>query len=226
MTRDLLLLGGLVALDEPVHDGNPDVQSGVGDALSGFGRWYGDWHRSAPLMVGGALALGAALDGSRGLARGGSVVLGVLTGSVANEAVNIAVGRSRPSKGVGPWRFRPFAGHQAFPSGHAAYTFALAGAIDAATDSWIGASLAYSAATVTALSRVYDDRHWLSDVVVGAFIGGWTAHRATKRSMRLLGVSVDESTDSHICDTRGVIELLRRLEPVAGGRFIGFRLLI
>jgi len=226
VSRDLLLLGGLVALDEPVHDGNQDVQTGVGNTFAGFGRWYGNWHRSAPMMVGGTLALGAAFGGSRGLARGGSILIGVVAGSMANEVVNIAVGRGRPGKEAGPWQFQPFAGHQAFPSGHAAYTFAFAGAVDAATDSWIGTTLAYSAATVTALSRVYDDRHWLSDVVVGALVGGWTAHRATKRSLGLLGFSTEEPGGIYGRDTSGIIGLLRRLEPVANGRFVGFRLSI
>ena len=220
----LLFFGGLVALDEPVHDANRNVQTGVGNTFAGFGRWYGDWHRSAPLMVGGTLVLGAALGGSRGVARGGSVMIGVVAGSMANEAVNIAVGRGRPANGSGPWQFRPFAGYQAFPSGHAAYTFAFAGAIDAATDSWITTTLAYSAATFTALSRVYDDRHWLSDVVVGALVGGWTAHRATKLSLGMLGLSKEGAGGKYAHERNAIVELLLRLEPVANGRFVGFRL--
>lgn len=39
----------------------------------------------------------------------------------------------------------------------------------------------YSAATLTAMARVNDDRHWTSDVVIGALIGHLSAKWVSKQ---------------------------------------------
>jgi membrane-associated phospholipid phosphatase len=167
--------------------------------------------------MGGALLIGTLSDGSRGTKRGVAMVMGVLAGSAANEALNVAVGRARPADGGDPWHFDPFEGHAAFPSGHAAYAFAVAGAIDAATDSWVPAAMAYAAATLTGASRIYDDRHWLSDVAIGALVGGWTAARVTRAAMDALGVS---SRQDPLTASRSWLE---RVAPVATAGFVGLR---
>ena len=46
----------------------------------------------------------------------------------------------------------------------------------------------YVAAAGTGLARIYGDRHWLSDVVVGGFIGWWVGGGATRAAARRLGV--------------------------------------
>jgi membrane-associated phospholipid phosphatase len=67
--------------------------------------------------------------------------------------------------------------YQSFPSGHATAAFALAAAVTAeAGNRWphehvlIGV-LAYGGATVSALSRMYNNAHWGSDVLLGAGLG-------------------------------------------------------
>ncbi|MDP2479274.1 MAG: phosphatase PAP2 family protein [Candidatus Palauibacterales bacterium] len=179
-------LGALVALDEPVRDVSRDVQGRTGDALARRARWFGNWHQSLPWFVGGTLAVGGVTGGGRGLETAAAVLAGAAAGSAANEVVNELVGRARPLWGRGEFSFRPLSGHASFPSGHAAYTFAMAGAIDEATDGWIPAALGYTIASATALSRVYDDKHWLSDIAVGAAIGTVVSHVATRRVLRLL----------------------------------------
>ena len=67
--------------------------------------------------------------------------------------------------------------HRSFPSGHAVSAFALAAGVAVEADEAWGEEGLYVAvpavamATVTALSRVVDDQHWLSDVVAGAGLG-------------------------------------------------------
>lgn len=179
-------LGALVALDEPVRDLSREVQGRTGDALARRARWFGNWHQSLPWFVGGTLAVGGVTAGGRGLETAVAVLAGAAAGSAANEVVNELVGRARPLWGRGEFSFRPLSGHASFPSGHAAYTFAMAGAIDEATDGWVPAVLGYTIASATALSRVYDDKHWLSDIVVGAAIGTVVSHVTTRRVLRLL----------------------------------------
>ena len=63
-----------------------------------------------------------------------------------------------------------------FPSGHSTSSFAVATifANQYANDNLLLSTLIYSMATITTISRVYDDEHWASDVFIGATIGYFT----------------------------------------------------
>jgi membrane-associated phospholipid phosphatase len=99
--------------------------------------------------------------------------------------VKQVAGRERPDETSSTSRFKPFSGHDSFPSGHATVAFALAASLDAEVRSpWLRA-VAYPAAALTAWSRVRDRRHWPSDVVMGAAVGGWCGYRADRLAQRL-----------------------------------------
>ncbi|MFL5615994.1 MAG: phosphatase PAP2 family protein [Gemmatimonadaceae bacterium] len=74
------------------------------------------------------------------------------------------------------------ADRQSFPSGHATSAFAAAAAVTSETglwwpkSTWVVGPLMYGGATMVGLSRMYHNKHWASDVVLGAAIGtfsGW-----------------------------------------------------
>lgn len=182
------VLGAAFLLDQPTRDLALDVQGGTADDVGRVLGDYGTWRTSAPLLAGGGVLVGLALDGTDGAARTLAGALGVLAGSMANEALNQALGRRRPREEMGAWQFDPFHGHASFGSGHAAYTFAIAGAVDEITEGpW--AVPFYAVAGGVALSRIYKDRHWLSDVIVGSAIGLWVSRRATRAALGELGLS-------------------------------------
>ena len=84
-----------------------------------------------------------------------------------------AIGRRRPD--VAPntaFSFRPFAFKgNSLPSGHTTIAFAVATSLASETkDHWSDA-LFYSLGTLTAFARINDDKHWLSDTVLGAALG-------------------------------------------------------
>jgi membrane-associated phospholipid phosphatase len=66
---------------------------------------------------------------------------------------------------------------QSFPSGHATSGFAFASTVTSESArwwphaTWIVGPLMYGAATLSGFSRMYDDRHWASDIISGAAIG-------------------------------------------------------
>jgi membrane-associated phospholipid phosphatase len=63
-----------------------------------------------------------------------------------------------------------------FPSGHAASAFAVATVVASEYgDNALVPPLMYGAATLCALSRVNDNAHWVSDVLLGSAIGHLTA---------------------------------------------------
>ncbi|MDR9441780.1 MAG: phosphatase PAP2 family protein [Schleiferiaceae bacterium] len=96
--------------------------------------------------------------------------------SVAVIALKYATGRRRPASHPDqPYRFFRYRGWDdtpSFPSGHAALAFALASSLSrSAGDKWWAAVPLYGLAAATAWQRVYDGRHWPSDVVAGALLG-------------------------------------------------------
>jgi len=76
------------------------------------------------------------------------------------QPIKFAVGRERPDH----------SNNQSFPSGHAAVTFATATVIERHLG-WRNSALAYTLASYVAMSRLHDNRHYLSDVVFGAAVG-------------------------------------------------------
>ncbi len=72
--------------------------------------------------------------------------------------------------------------YKSFPSGHTISAFSLATVIASEywSTGWIPA-LSYSMATLVGISRMYDKKHWSSDVLVGAALGyaiGRLVHRS------------------------------------------------
>jgi membrane-associated phospholipid phosphatase len=92
----------------------------------------------------------------------------------------VVIGRARPSTGESKNSFQMFSGKSgfhSFPSGHSASAFAVATTIADETDEIFVDILAYSLATSVALSRVHDNKHWLSDAFIGSAIGYFVAKK-------------------------------------------------
>lgn len=68
-----------------------------------------------------------------------------------------------------------------FPSGHsfAAFTLATVAASELREYRWV-APVAFSLASLTALSRMNDNKHWASDVFMGSALGFWSARMVTR----------------------------------------------
>lgn len=90
----------------------------------------------------------------------------------------------------------PFTGwdYTSFPSGHTSTAFALASLISSVYKDklWVGI-VSYGIATGVAWSRVYDNQHWPSDVLIGAALGfaiGKTVYHVMQGKTNLsLGIS-------------------------------------
>jgi membrane-associated phospholipid phosphatase len=73
-----------------------------------------------------------------------------------------------------------------FPSGHSSTAFAAAAAVTNETtrwwprSTWIVGPLMYTGATAVGLSRMYHNRHWASDVILGAAIGTFSGRKVVQ----------------------------------------------
>jgi membrane-associated phospholipid phosphatase len=79
-------------------------------------------------------------------------------------------------------------GYQSFPSGHASAAFAAASVVTSESQRWwprgtrIVAPLMYGGATLVALSRMYNNAHWASDVMFGAALGTFSGIKVVRYS--------------------------------------------
>lgn len=223
-TAGLVGVGILVAaqLDEAAARRlqQPDLhRSGGLAAASGIVRTLGD--PGALAFSAGAYAVG------RLTSRGGLADLGlhateaIIVSGAASGLMKLAVGRARPyvpstesgEFGPGADEFRPGRGlgaYTSFPSGHVTAAFAAASAMSAELGRLkpragrIATPLLYGGATLVAMSRMYDNKHWASDVLMGAALGtfvgrrvvSWQhSHPGNRFDRRLLPTSIRRSQD-------------------------------
>ena len=122
----------------------------------------------------------------------------ILVGSGVAIVLKGAFGRARPyvrpptdSTGfnASSWRFgRGYSQEQyrSFPSGHTVAAFAAAAAVSNEASrwrpewKWIIGSVMYGGAGLVGLSRMYNNRHWASDVMMGAAIGTFAGNKVVR----------------------------------------------
>jgi len=108
----------------------------------------------------------------------------VLLSSAVTSLLKGTLGRARPFvvNDTNPHDFKFGGGftssdRQSFPSGHTTTAFAAAAAVTSEMRRlhpetvWYVAPVLYGGATLVGLSRMYHNKHWASDVVLGAAIG-------------------------------------------------------
>lgn len=156
------------------------------DYLPTFRYRYDDYLQFAPAV----LAYGLRLCGVEGRSSWERMMLssGLSTGLMLSTVyvVKYGIGRLRPDGST----------HNSFPSGHTAMAFTAATILHkeyGVTHSPWWSVAGYTMATVTGISRALNNRHWLSDVVVGAGVGILSTelgYLLTDRFLRSRGVVV------------------------------------
>jgi membrane-associated phospholipid phosphatase len=172
-------IAALTAIDEPVQR---HTQRHRSPALTDIADVFR--HGGEPLFyggIGGGILATGLVSGDKGIQRaGGRVLTSVATAGVVLESMKLLIGRSRPNEDVGAFSFHPFTSRKdsagveargAMPSGHALAAFAVVTSLADDIHSTPVHVLLYTAAAGTAFSRVYENRHWVSDVAMGTVLG-------------------------------------------------------
>lgn len=177
---DWMTLGGMAgasALALPVDKSlRREVQEVRGPSnhwLMRFGRHAGDGVPTV-LMAYGFYSVGLFGGYEKLRVTGRLLFEGFFTAGATTSFLKTVAGRHRPYTNDGPFVFTPLGWEnrlRAFPSGHSTIGWVTAGVLAKQIDNTLADILLYSSATVISASRIYHDKHWLSDVIFGGFVG-------------------------------------------------------
>jgi membrane-associated phospholipid phosphatase len=124
-----------------------------------LGKYLGNTPEQVAFSL-GTYALGRLRDQPRVAHLGMDLLQAQILSEILIEPLKFAVHRQRPDG----------SNHRSFPSGHAAVTFATATVIERHLG-WRKSVLGYAIASYVAMSRIHDNRHYVSDVIFGAAVG-------------------------------------------------------
>ena len=143
--------------DDP-NSAEKNLGHGAMDGLFDFGNVYGQSVVLATAAA-GTFGVGRFAQDPRITRAGSEMIRSLVYTGVAVSTLKVAFHRTRPNGG-------PYS----FPSGHTAAAFAVAPVL-ARRFGWVAAIPAYALAASTAMGRMEDRKHYLSDVVFGAAVG-------------------------------------------------------
>jgi len=187
--KTAVLYTGLVAVavlvEEDVRGMFQRNQGGFGDTIEEVGYWYGSPGFTAPFsfLTWGA---GALFDSPKLRETGMMLVESMLMVGVVQQPLRMIVGRARPSANQGHLSFNPFTvedEYASFISGHAWSAFTVSTVLALQIDNpWASVGL-YSLALTVPVARMYADKHWFSDVLMGSVLGYFSARTLWKWRM-------------------------------------------
>lgn len=202
--RDLYFAGGFVvatvalapldrSLARELQDSSVQANHLLADAATGV-RVMGS---PGGLALSSTVYLVGRLSGDREVsAMGLHTAESILLAEFITNGIKHVAGRARPSQDPDDASDFTFLGgfqddeHRSFPSGHSTAAFAFAAAASTELgERWpqhrmVVGTVLFSGATLVGLSRMYNNRHWASDVAMGAAVGsftGWKVVRYTRR---------------------------------------------
>ncbi len=170
-----ILIGtcGLIALDEEIRCSVQEINSNSWDEIFAFSKEFGDGRTT--LSIAGIFYLaGKIFDDEKSQETAISALESFIFSGLICSSLKVLAGRSRPYREEGSGRFYgpTFDNSKlSLPSGHATVAFSLASVIASEYDNLLIDISAYTIASLTSFSRIYDDKHWTSDVALGAIIG-------------------------------------------------------
>jgi len=201
--RDALLAGGFAALTVLMFPADRAIARKLTDSSLTTNRFFQNSARgfegiTAPgaYIIGGGLYAVGRLAHKPNLADlGWHGTESVILATAITGVLKGTMGRARPfvTNDTNPRDFQLGGGfrnadRQSFPSGHTTTAFAVASSVTSETRRLYPnavkfvAPVMYGGATLVGLSRMYHNKHWASDVVLGAGIGTFSGIKVVRYS--------------------------------------------
>ena len=174
-----LVVGGtglFIGLDEEIRDAFEDNRSSTTDDLSNIFEPFGNGAITIPALA-GFYIFGHFDENDKAKRTALIATESFLITGLYTTILKGTFGRHRPSTGDSSTTFDGFTtDHNSFPSGHTSTAFAIATVFANEYEEvpYIK-PISYGLATLTGLSRMNDEKHWASDVFLGAALGYFTS---------------------------------------------------
>ncbi len=182
------ITAGLFLADENITEYMRKHQSSSFSEFIKYPKLWGDGHY---IIAGGSVLLlsGLIIKEPKITSLGIYIYEGFLYSGLYVTFVKFIFGRARPYTEEGSLSFHPFSTETAntsFYSGHTTEAFTLSSIIANYFKNTYISILAYTVSALTGIERVYNNKHWTSDVFLGAVTG------------IIIGKSIiDNNTDIH-----------------------------
>ncbi|MBI9064830.1 MAG: phosphatase PAP2 family protein, partial [Marinilabiliaceae bacterium] len=166
-------VGVAVALDKPMQNWMVDHQSTFGSDIADVVSVFGEKKIIIPAL-GVTLGVSYLIKDEKLKRASWNAVKAVAVTALATEGIKVAAGRARPFVDEGPHFYQPFSKtdrYMSLPSGHTSLAFAVFTPYAETYSRWI-----YVLPASVGFARMYNNKHWFSDVVLGGsigFISGW-----------------------------------------------------
>lgn len=188
--KDWLMLGGLLAgttvltfIDQPVREFWLDQDNTFLDGVERVGYHYGKPYTAFGLTAGFYLT-GLIFQNEWVKETGLMLGTSIFSSSMIMGLLKNAAGRARPETELGHLEFQPFTqspAYHSFPSGHSSVAFGISILLAKRVESVPLKIVFYSLAATTAVSRMYADVHWASDIAFGGMLAWFCADTAISR---------------------------------------------
>lgn len=169
----VLTTTAFMPLDKDIRKEFENKHDNAKDKIADIGSVYG--HIITPVIIGGGIySYGLFFNDDYVRETGRMVFEAVLYSGIITNATKIISGRSRPYTERGPYFYNMFTlneGSLSLPSGHTTVAFAMSTVLANRIKHVYATIGLYTLSAVTALSRIYSDKHWASDVVLASAIG-------------------------------------------------------
>lgn len=178
--NNLLITTGVLSATALTYIFDKDIQQSLQNGqnrninnITNIGSLIGDPYIHlgiATLVYGGGIAADSPKWKQTGEMMGEALILADASTFIIKEAA----GRGRPYATSSKGDFKPFGfknDYDSFPSMHTSSSFALASVLAATSESYTMKTAYYLTATFVAFSRLYKNKHWASDVILGAALG-------------------------------------------------------
>jgi len=172
----VIVIAGSFADESLRHDIQQPSRRNAGlDKITDIANVYGDLTAPA-LLTAGIYGSGILFHDEYIRTTGRMLGEALIIGGTLTTVGKYAFGRARPYLNEGSTSLQPFSwgdDRWSFPSGHATVAFTVSGVLSARIKQWWATAGLYGLASMTAFARMYKDKHWFSDVLMGALVGGF-----------------------------------------------------
>jgi len=201
----ITLTGFSFFLDKKINTLSNDkkFRSKYTDNIFKLDNYYGNIG-SAFIIIGGTFLASNIFNDTKTQKISFMLLESVLFSNVITQTLKITIGRERPQYTDNNLNFYgPNIGnekYQSIPSGHATTAFAISTILANSTDNNYLKILFYSPAFISSFSRIFNNKHWFSDVIFGGLIGYYSAQKV----LRINGEKQNETKIDISFNTKGI----------------------